>query len=262
MTTTNDSTLNALKTRARHMGLYGVVSRWDEVANQAWLPTLIEYEETERARRSLERRTRNAKLGKFKPLADFDWTYPLEIDRELIVQLLTLEFVAEPANVLIVGQNGAGKTMIAKNLAHHAIVHGYSALFISASELLNDLAAQSTGSALTRRLRHYCRPQVLVIDELGYLASSNEHADLLFELVTRRYQEKPIILTSNKPFAEWTEVFPNAGCVVALVDRLIHKAEVLKVAVEESYRLKEARQRSEQHSLARKSSRKKKSAMP
>ena len=174
--------------------------------------------------------------------------------------MLTLEFVGEAANVLIVGQSGAGKTMIAKNLAHQAVVHGYSALFITASELLNDLAAQSTGTALTRRLRHYCRPQVLVIDELGYLATSNEYADLLFELVTRRYQEKPIVLTSNKPFAEWTDVFPNATCTVALVDRLIHKAEVLKITVEESFRLKEARERADQQQAARKYSRKKKAA--
>lgn len=257
---TNNHSVENLKARACHIGLYGVVSKWDELRNEPWLAALIECEEAERGRRSLERRTRNARLGKFKLLADFDWSYPTEVDRDLVDQLLTLEFVTEPANVLIVGQNGAGKTMIAKNLAHHAVVNGYSALFISASELLNDLAAQSSGSALTRRLRHYCRPQVLVIDELGYLASSNEHADLLFELVTRRYQQKPIILTSNKPFAEWTAVFPNASCVVALVDRLIHKAEVLKITVDESYRLKEARQRADLQSAARTSSRKKKAA--
>lgn len=247
-----DVSLETLKHRAHALGLWGIVAQWSTVANEAWLPTVIGYEESERAHRSLERRSHRAKLGRFKPLADFNWSWPSKIDRQLIEQLFTLEFITEPANVIIIGQNGAGKTMLAKNLAHHAVVHGYSSLFISASELLNDLAACATGSALTRRLKHYCRPQVLVIDELGYLASSSEHADLLFELVTRRYQLKPIILTSNKPFTEWGEVFPSAGCVVALVDRLIHKAEVITINAE-SYRLKEAQERS---SLRQKTTRK------
>jgi DNA replication protein DnaC len=198
------------------------------------------------------------KARALQPLADFDWSFPSEIDRELIDQLFTLDFITEPANVLIIGQNGAGKTMLAKNLAHHAIVNGYSARFISASELLNDLAAQTTGSALTARLRHYCRPQLLVIDELGYLASSSEHADLLFELVTRRYQHKPIVITANKAFTEWGEVFPNASCVVALIDRLFHKAEIVKISVSESFRLKDARERSEQRKKARTPTRKQK----
>lgn len=246
MTTPDD-----LKTRAHALGLFGLLCRWGSVACEPWLPTLLEYEETERARRSLERRTRNAKLGRFKPLADFDWSFPSEIDRELVDQLFTLDFVTEPANVLIIGPSGAGKTMLAKNLAHQAIVHGYSALCISASELLNDLAAQATGSALTSRLRHYCRPELLVVDELGYLASSSEHADLLFELVTRRYQHKPIVITTNKAFTEWGDVFPNASCVVALIDRLIHKAEIVQIAVQESYRFREARERSANHRHSR-----------
>lgn len=257
MKATNESNIEGLKQRAHRLGLFGVLSKWSDVAGEPWLPMLLECEESERSRRSLERRTRNAKLGRFKSLADFEWTYPVQIDRELIDQLLTLDFVTEPANVLIIGENGAGKTMLAKNLAHHAIVNGYSALFISASELLNDLAAQPTGSALMRRLHHYCRPQVLVIDELGYLASSSEHADLLFELVTRRYQQKPIVLTSNKSFTDWAEVFPNAGCVVALVDRLIHKAEILTIKVRESYRHKEARERKELRKNMKPSSRQK-----
>ena len=90
-------------------------------------------------------------------------------------------------------------------------------------ELLNDLAAQNGGGALERRLRHYERPRILVLDELGYLPCGNHHADLLFEVVSRRYQEKPIVLTTNKPFAEWSEVFPNTACVVALVDRLVQR---------------------------------------
>ncbi|WP_177417983.1 ATP-binding protein [endosymbiont of Lamellibrachia barhami] len=102
--------------------------------------------------------------------------------------------------------------------------------------MLNDLAAQDGDSALNRRLASYARPQLLVIDEVGYLSYSNRHADLLFEIVSRRYEEKSTLVTTNRPFAEWNEVFPNASCGVSLVDRLIHRSEIL-IIDGESYRL-------------------------
>src|SRR5271166_1499738 len=125
---------------------------------------------------------------------------------------------------------------------------GNTVLFTSAGQLLGDLCALDSDSALRRRLRHYARPQLLVIDEVGYL--SNRHADLMFELVSRRYQSKSTLVTTNRPFAEWREVFPNAACVVSLVDRLVHNAEI--IAIEgDSYRLKEAHDRAEQRARQR-----------
>ena len=103
----------------------------------------------------------------------------------------------------------------------------------------------TTRIALRRRLALYSRPRLLLIDEIGYLSYSNRHADLLFEIVSRRYQEKSTLITTNKPFAEWNQVFPNASCVVSLVDRLVHNAEIVQIEGE-SYRLKEAKERSEQ----------------
>jgi DNA replication protein DnaC len=123
-------------------------------------------------------------------------------------------------------------------------------LFTSAGQLLGELAALDSDSALRRRLRHYAGPRLLVIDEVGYLSYSNRHADLLFELVSRRYEHNSTLVTTNRPFAEWREVFPNAACVVSLVDRLVHNAEVLAIEGE-SYRLKEARERSEQRARQR-----------
>ena len=95
--------------------------------------------------------------------------------------------------------------------------------------MLGDLAALDSDSALRRRLRHYAAPDLLVIDEVGYLSYSNRHADLLFELVSRRYETKSTLVTTNRPFAEWSQVFPNAACVVSLVDRLVHNAEVISI---------------------------------
>ena len=231
-----------LRDRAWHLGLWGVLARWDDLAGEAWLAELIAMEEEERQRRSLERRIRNAKLQRFKPMADFDWSWPSKIDRELVDELFTLEFLGERANVVLVGPNSVGKTTIAKNLAYQALLKGHTARFVSASEMLGDLAAQDSASTLRNRIARYCRPSLLVIDEVGYLSYADRHADLLFEVVTRRYEERSTIVTTNKPFSEWGEVFPNATCVVTLVDRLIHRAEIVSIEGG-SYRFKEAKER-------------------
>jgi DNA replication protein DnaC len=152
--------------------------------------------------------------------------------------------------VVLVGPNGIGKTMISQNLGHQGILRGYTVKFTTASAMLNDLASQDGAKGLQLAIRRYCRPQILVLDEVGYLSYDNRHADLLFEIVTRRYGQKPIVVTTNKAFGEWNEVFPNAACVVTLVDRLVHASEVVKIDGE-SYRRKEAKERAEQKARSR-----------
>ncbi|MEW7977094.1 MAG: IS21-like element helper ATPase IstB, partial [Candidatus Sedimenticola endophacoides] len=236
MSTSNNDRLIA---RAKALKLHGMVSHWDEVAETGWVESLIQWEEEERARRGLERRLKGARLGRFKPLADFDWSWPGQCDHEAVNDLMQLNFLRDASNVILVGTNGVGKSTIARNIAHQAVLQGHSVLFTTASQMLNELAAQDGDSALKRRLAHFARPHLLVIDEVGYLSYSNRHADLLFDIVSRRYEEKSTLVTTNRPFAEWSEVFPNASCVVSLVDRLVHHSEILTIEGE-SYRLKEA----------------------
>ena len=242
--------LEQLRERVVALRLHGVLAHWPEVVTADWLAPLVQWEEDERTQRSLERRLAAARIGRFKPLADFDWTWPKRCDRGAVEALMDLSFMAEAANVVLVGNNGVGKSMLARNVAHQAIIHGHTVRFTTAGELLGELAALDSDAALRRRLHHYAAPDLLVVDEIGYLSYSNRHADLLFELVRRRYEKKSTIVTTNKSFADWSEVFPSAACVVSLVDRLVHHSEVI-VIEGESYRLKEAKERSEQRGRQR-----------
>jgi DNA replication protein DnaC len=242
--------LDVMRARAAALHLHGLLAHWPKVATSDWVAQLLDWEEQERRRRSLERRLQDAHIGRFKPLCDFDWSWPKRCDRAAVEALMALDFVKDAANVLLVGPNGVGKSTLAQNIAHQALIAGHTVLFTSAGQLLGDLCALDSDSALRRRLRHYAKPQLLVIDEVGYLSYSNRHADLMFELISRRYQVRSTLITTNRPFAEWNQVFPNAACVVSLIDRLVHNAEI--VAIEgDSYRLKEARERTEQRARQR-----------
>ena len=237
-----DLTETELKDRLKALGLFGLIACWDQIADKPWLREVLALEERERQKRGLERRLRNARVSLFKPMTDFDWTWPKKIDREAIDELFGLSFLKTGHNAVLVGPNGVGKTMVLKNIAHHAVIRGNTVRFATASDMLADLAAQESSVALARRLRRYTVPILLCVDEVGYLSYDNRYADLLFEVVTRRYEaQKPILLSTNKPFSQWGEVFPHAACVVTLVDRLIHRAEVIDI-VAESYRLKEAKE--------------------
>jgi len=153
-----------LQARARALGLHGLLSHWPEVEGSDWVETLIQWEEEERAQRSLERRLTSARLGRFKPLADFDWQWPTRCDRAQVEELMRLGFLEEAVNLILVGPNGVGKSTLARNIAHQAVLAGHNVLFTSAGQMLNDLAAQDGDSALKRRLARYARPQLLVID--------------------------------------------------------------------------------------------------
>lgn len=242
--------MDSQQQRARRLGLWGLLGHWHDLDDEH-RERVIAWEESERRERSLQRRLGTSRIGRFKSMADFEWDWPEAIDRAAVEELLTLDFLREAANPILIGPNGVGKTMIARNIAHKALHAGHTVRFTTAGEMLADLAAQDSASARQRRLRRYATPGLLVIDELGYLSYDNRFADLLFEVVSARYEKRSTIVSTNRIFTEWAEVFPNAACVVTLVDRLTHHAEVINIKGE-SYRLKEARERAERKALARK----------
>lgn len=227
-----------LSTQLAALGMHWAGAHLDDVVALAskhrWGPVellahVTEQEAKERARRSMERRHARARLGRFGSMADFDWAWPTRIDRPAVEAALKLDFLAERRNLVLVAPQGLGKTMIAQNIAHQAVVAGHTALFTTASQLLLDLGAQDSPRALDRRLKHYARAALLVVDEVGYLSYDARNADLLFQVVSRRYEEKSLVLTTNLPFSDWATIFPNAACATALIDRIVHHADIITI---------------------------------
>lgn len=247
MTSETTQALTALGLRGLAEGLDDFLARatTDRLSPLQLVEALVALECADRAQRSLLRRQSRSKIGSFKPMIDFDWAWPRSIDRDGVERALKLGFVDEGASLIVAGAHGLGKTMILKNVAHQAVLGGHTVLFTTAQKMLGELAGIDSPTKLERRIRHFSSIKLLCIDEVGYLSYDSRAADLLFEVVNRRYEaNKSVALTTNLAFKDWTTVFPNATCTVALVDRLCHRADILKIEGD-SWRKKEATERQE-----------------
>jgi DNA replication protein DnaC len=258
LATTTTITTNATDLTASlgKVGLVAIAHGLDDFLARAtkgrWSPVQIleeiaRLEQVQKTQRSLRNRLQRARIGRFKPIADFDWNWPKKIERDLIERALGLDFIREGRNLALIGTNGLGKTMIARNIAHQAVLAGFSVLCTTAAELIEDL--RSCGpDTLRRRLGRYTRPHLLTIDEVGYLAYDSHAADLLYKVVDRRYERpgardlpsRSILITTNLAFAEWNTVFPNATSIATLLDKLTHHADVTLIEGD-SYRVHESR---------------------
>ena len=203
---------------------------------------LVALERRERDARNLARRTKTATLGSFKPLDRFDWNHPRMIDRGLYEDLLELRFLESGENILFRGQSGVGKTNLAQNLALTALQKGHTVRFTTLAAALADLSRQESLPALERRLRRYTRVDLLVLDELGYLPCDGRSADLLYNIVSRRHEQRSTVITTNLAYKLWSTVFPGAACVAALIDRFAQHCQTIDIDAE-SWRNKEAGER-------------------
>lgn len=240
--------MTALVDSLRGLGFRYVSEHLDDIVAHATkkrlgplelLEHIAQHEARARAQRSLEQRLRRCRIGRFRPMTEFDWTWPTRIDRPAVEAALGLEFVRQGRNLVLLSPQGLGKTMIAQNVAYLAVQAGFSVIFTTAAQLLLDLGSTESSRALDQRLKHYSRVHLLCIDELGYLSYDNRNADLLFEVITRRYESKSIVLTTNLAFSQWPSIFPNATCTTALIDRIVHHADILTIEGD-SYRRREA----------------------
>ncbi len=205
---------------------HGTKSRWSpaQVVEQ-----IVSLERRERDARNLASRTKRATLGAMKPLDCFDWSFPRVIDRAGYEHLLLLGFVARKHNAIFRGPSGVGKSTLAQVLGQCALENGKSVCFTTLNSALADLLKQESLPAVERRLKRYTTPDVLILDELGYLPCDARSGDLLYSIISRRHERASTVITTNLPYKEWGTIFPGAACVGALVDRFTQHCHTFNI---------------------------------
>jgi DNA replication protein DnaC len=211
----------------------------DQWSHVEFLARLIEGEAALRQDRACQRRIKNARFPVLKTLDQFDFTWPTKINRPQIQNLFRLKFIEDKANAILIGGVGLGKTHLATGLGLAACYAGIRVRFATAIDIINSLSAAQNAGRLAKELKNYTRPGLLVIDEVGYLPIDKRGADLLFQIISQRYERGSIVLTTNKVYKHWPSIFNNDSTLTsAILDRVLHHAETI-IIEGKSYRMKD-----------------------
>jgi len=247
-TGTESERLEALRRHLDYLKLAFIAEHYAAFAQQAteqhwdpigFLARLIEGEAQRRQDRSIERRTRLARFPVRKTLDQFQWNWPKSLNRLQVQNLFRLRFIEEAANVVLIGGVGLGKTHLSIALGLAACQQGHSVLFASAVDVINTLAAAQATGRLKAELNKYVRPRLLILDELGYLPIDKAGADLLFQIISQRYERGSIIINTNRVYKKWPVIFNNDSTLTsAVLDRLLHHAETVTIEGK-SFRMKD-----------------------
>jgi len=232
----------------KYLNLPYMSNNHQELAQQAskkqwshldYLDNLAQGEAAFKSDRSTQRRIRLSRLPTIKTLDQFDWAWPKKINRLQIQNIFRLQFIEDKSNVIFIGGVGVGKTHLASALAYSACLNGHSALFASAIDIVNTLAASQNAGRMKQELKKYLKPDLLLIDELGFLPVDKKGADLLFQAISMRYEKSVTVITTNRPYKEWPGIFNNDSTLTsAILDRLLHHAETI-IIEGPSYRMKD-----------------------
>jgi DNA replication protein DnaC len=219
--------LNFIGDQHSELATQAAAQQWDHLE---YLRRLIEGEYNHQRHRRIQWRLKCAEFPVLKTLEQFRWDWPKKINRLQVQNLFRLEFIEQKANVVLLGPVGVGKTHLATALGYAACLEGQSVLFADAIAVVNDLQAAQQAGALKRAIKKYLRPRLLILDEVGYLPIDQRGADLLFQVISQRYERGSIILTTNKPFKEWASIFNNDSTIAsAVLDRLLHHADTVLI---------------------------------
>lgn len=246
MTQKND--LPRLDAQLQFLHLHYIREHYQDLATKAagdqrspldYLAQLIEGEAARRENHAIERRIRNARFPVLKTLDDFQWNWPKKINRPQIQNLFRLAFIATQTNVIMIGNVGLGKTHLSIALGHTACQNGHSVLFTTAVDIINTLAAAQSAGRLKREFQRYLKPALLIIDELGYLPIDKLGADLLFQIISQRYERAPMVITTNRVYKHWSQIFNNDSTLTsAILDRVLHHADTV-IIEGKSFRMKD-----------------------
>jgi DNA replication protein DnaC len=248
MTPTTKTDPSRLDTQLRHLQLHYMQTHYQALATKAaeqqrshldYLEQLVEGEATERENRSIARRIKNARFPVLKSLDEFQWSWPQKINRTQIQNLFRLGFIATHTNVIMIGNVGLGKTHLSIALGRAACLNGHTVLFTTAVDIINTLAAAQSAGKLKSAFQRYLKPTVLIVDELGYLPIDKHGADLLFQIISQRYERAPIVITTNRAYKHWSQIFNNDSTLTsAILDRVLHHADTV-IIEGKSFRMKD-----------------------
>ncbi len=244
---TTPAQLERLQEHCQHLRLFKSRERLEALLQDAttteatygdFLEAVLTEEVSSKAEKNVTMRTHLARFPFVKTLEAFDWSYQPAPDKKQVQGLATCRFIETGENVILLGPPGVGKTHLAVGLGLKAIQHGYRVLFTTAAAMLATLTKGLSENRLEEKLKLYTVPRLLLIDEIGYLPIDRQGANLFFQLISRRYERGPVILTSNQSFTNWGEVFGDRVIATAILDRLLHHGITVTIRGD-SYRLKE-----------------------
>lgn len=243
-----DKEVEVLLGQLKYLKLPGITDSYEATALKAnkeswshvhYLTQLIDLENNMRQEKAIERKVKAARFPFVKTMEQFKWNWPKQINQLQIKDLFRLQFLKQQTNIILLGGVGLGKTHLATALGHHACLNGKRVLFTNTVDAINSLIVAQKSGRLKLEMRKYIKPELLILDELGYLPIDKTGADLLFQIISGRYEVGSTVITTNRAYKDWPEIFNNDSTLTsALLDRLLHHAQTV-VIEGKSYRMKE-----------------------